>query len=269
VIVPAHDEESRIASTLGALLADASPGEFDVVVVCNGCADATADVARSVSGVRVLELDQPSKIAALQAGDDATTIFPRIYLDADVKVSTETARAIVEGFDRPEVLAVGVRGRVDTSRSSRLVRWFYDFQQRLPVFHEGFIGAGLYAMSADGLARFDAWPKVLGDDQFVLRLFTPDDRTTLHGHHTEVVAPAELRTVVRRGTRIRRGNAELGGVLPGLLQPPPPAGLSTALRSAMRSPRGIAGAVTFLATTLAIRLRTRLAAAGDWQAAQR
>jgi hypothetical protein len=269
VVVPAHDEESRIGATLGSLLAHAWSGEFDVVVVCNGCADATADVARAVSGVRVLELDEPSKVAALQAGDDASTVFPRIYLDADVGVSTATARAIVAGFDRSDVLAVGVRGRVDTSQSTRLVQWFYDFHQRLPVFHEGFIGAGLYAMSAAGRARFDTWPRVLGDDQFVLRLFAPDERITLQDHHTQVDAPADLRTVVRRGIRIRRGNAELAGVLPGKLRSPPPAGLSSALRSAVRSPRGIVGAVTFLATTLVIRLRTRFAAAGDWRATQR
>jgi hypothetical protein len=269
VIVPAHDEESRIGATLGSLLADASPGEFDVVVVCNGCADATADVARDVAGVRVLELDEASKIAALQAGDDMTTSFPRVYLDGDVIVTTATVRAIVTAFDRPGVLAVGVPGRVDTSRSTMWVRWFYDFRQRLPVFHGGFIGAGLYAMSAEGRARFGAWPQVLGDDQFVLRLFAPHERTTLQGHHTQVDAPSDLRTVVRRGTRVRRGNAELAGVMPGRLRPPPPSGLSTALRSAARSPRGIAGALTFLATTLVIRLRTRLAAAGDWRATQR
>ncbi|MGD9408165.1 MAG: glycosyltransferase, partial [Gammaproteobacteria bacterium] len=43
VVIPAHDEEAVIQRTLGALLRSADPGEFEVIVVCNGCSDATAE----------------------------------------------------------------------------------------------------------------------------------------------------------------------------------------------------------------------------------
>src|SRR5215468_4866999 len=45
VIIPAHNEEKYLGATLEALERQ-SYGWFEVVVVANGCTDATADVAR-------------------------------------------------------------------------------------------------------------------------------------------------------------------------------------------------------------------------------
>lgn len=68
VVISAHDEQDRIGRTLATLLADAEPGEFDVLVVCNGCCDRTAEIVHAAPGVRVVELERPSKIAALREG---------------------------------------------------------------------------------------------------------------------------------------------------------------------------------------------------------
>ena len=85
VVIPAHDEAAAIRRCLDGLFAGFQPGELDVVVVCNGCSDETAALARS-SGhpVRVIELSAASKPAALRTGDLAVSAFPRLYLDADV-----------------------------------------------------------------------------------------------------------------------------------------------------------------------------------------
>ncbi|WP_448631445.1 glycosyltransferase family 2 protein [Cellulomonas soli] len=76
VVIPAHDEEHGIARTLAPLAQAAAAGTLEVVVVANGCTDATAAVARSVPGVHVVEIDVASKAAALRAGDRAATRFP-------------------------------------------------------------------------------------------------------------------------------------------------------------------------------------------------
>ena len=94
VVIAAHNEEAVIGRCLRRLLAGAEPGEFDVVVVANGCTDRTAEVARDFPGVRVIELDQAGKAAALNAGDRASEVFPRLYLDADVLLGTADARAL-------------------------------------------------------------------------------------------------------------------------------------------------------------------------------
>lgn len=270
VIVAAHNEASSIARTLGSLLADAAEGEFDVVVSCNGCTDDTASIARGLPGVRVVELAQASKPAALRAGDAATSVFPRLYLDADVELSTAAARILVQELREGNGLAAGVTGRIRFQSSSHPARWFLEFRSRLPVFHEGFIGAGVYALSEDGHARVAPWPDLIADDQYVLRSFAPQERVTIPGYHTVVQAPPDLRTIVRRGVRVRRGNEQLSSGLAGRTLPAPPAGLRTAITDAARSPRGLLGAATFLLTTLVIRVRTRWSVrGGDWALSRR
>jgi cellulose synthase/poly-beta-1,6-N-acetylglucosamine synthase-like glycosyltransferase len=54
VLVPAHDEERSLGATLRAVMAQQRPADR-VVVVADNCTDATAEVARSVPGVTVLE----------------------------------------------------------------------------------------------------------------------------------------------------------------------------------------------------------------------
>src|SRR3954465_1707083 len=56
IVVPAHDEEQVITRCLRALTEGTTADEVEVIVVCNGCSDRTADVARRFGGaVRVIE----------------------------------------------------------------------------------------------------------------------------------------------------------------------------------------------------------------------
>ncbi|HEY1238407.1 MAG TPA: glycosyltransferase family 2 protein, partial [Solirubrobacterales bacterium] len=97
VVIPAHDEAAVIGRCLDALFSGFERGELDVVVVCNGCTDRTADVARSSDHrVRVVELAEAAKPAALRAGDAAASTFPRLYLDADVVLPGSAARRVLE-----------------------------------------------------------------------------------------------------------------------------------------------------------------------------
>jgi hypothetical protein len=82
--VPAHDEHDVI----GRLLTGLCRGDdrLDVVVVCNGCTDGTAAVARTFPGVRVIETPVASKRVALRLGNEAARDFPRVYVDADVEI---------------------------------------------------------------------------------------------------------------------------------------------------------------------------------------
>lgn len=266
VVVPAHDEGAGIVRTLSTLLAGANEDEFEVVVVCNGCTDDTAMQARSVPGVEVREIGTASKVAALREGDRATEVFPRIYLDADVRLTTDAARALADALMHDDALVAGIPGRYDLRDASPLVSLFYEFRQRLPVFADGIIGAGVYAMSAAGRARFGEWPEVLGDDQFVYRLFTADERAVVSGHRTTVVPAFDLRTVIRRGVRVRRGNDQLSvGAETFARLPPPPAGVWVAMRSSLATPKALASVPVFVAVTVAIRLQARRRHGGDWE----
>ena len=95
VIIPAHNESQVIGRTLEPLAPLAAAGVIDVFVVCNGCVDDTAEIARGFDGVTVLEMGQASKSAALNAGDAAATVWPRLYLDADIQITPAAVRDVM------------------------------------------------------------------------------------------------------------------------------------------------------------------------------
>lgn len=266
IIIPAHNESLGISRTLRAVTRGATEGEFEIVVVCNGCTDDTASVASSFPGVDVIEIPEASKLAALRAGDKRATVFPRVYLDADIALPTDAVRSIAAELERPEVLVAGVPGRMDLSEAPLPVALFYEFRERLPVFAHGIIGSGNYALSEDGRARFLEWPDLRsGDDQFIFRLFEPHERATVSDHQTTVLPPADLRAVIRRGVRTSRGNRNLTGGAAGRPLAAREAGRAEALRNSLRSPRGVLSAVVFISVYAVIRLRALLGPGGsDW-----
>lgn len=209
VVVPAHDEARTLGATLSSLRAAAGTEVPEVVVVANGCTDATADVARA-AGVRVVELAEPSKAAALSAGDVAAGTFPRVYLDADIRLAPGTLDALAATLRRDGVLVASPRVVFDTSRSSWPVRAFYAAYRELPYVRDGLVGLGVYGMSQAGRARFGDFPRITSDDLFVQRLFSPSERAVSDGEFV-VAAPRDLRNLLKVRTRTARGNAELGG----------------------------------------------------------
>ena len=211
IVIPAHDEAAVISRLLEALVSDPRAVECEILVVANGCTDATVRIARSFEPVvRVVEIPTASKIAALEAGDAAAAAFPRAYVDADVLVDLSALLALAELLDAPDgPLIASPRFEVDTSIASWAVRAHYRIWELTDYRRRGHIGSGIYALSEAGRARFDAWPDVIADDRFVQQLFTHAERGTLDRHVFTVRSARTLGAHLRRTTRIARGNLEL------------------------------------------------------------
>jgi glycosyltransferase involved in cell wall biosynthesis len=209
VIIPAHDEAGVIQRCLDALFAGTEPGALDVVVVCNGCSDDTAARARSAGhAVRVLEIEQASKPAALRAGDAATGAFPRLYLDADVVLPGSAARRVLQ---RLADGAVAARPpiRYDSSRSSAAVRRYYRARARVPAVMRSLWGAGVCGVSAAGRSRFGEFPDVVGDDLWLDRQFAADEVEIVDCEPVVVVVPRRSRDLVHTLRRTYRGKAPM------------------------------------------------------------
>ena len=208
VVVPAHDEGSVIRRCLDALFEGFTPGELEVVVVCNGCADQSAAVARS-SGhpVRVMELRSASKPAALRAGDAAVTAFPRLYLDADVVLPGAAARLVMERL-RSGALAARPPIRYDAEASSAPVRGYYRARSRIPAVLGSLWGAGVYGLSAAGRKRFGVFPDLVGDDLWVDGHFESAEVEIVDCPPVVVVAPRRSRDLLRVLRRVYAGKGE-------------------------------------------------------------
>lgn len=210
VVIPAHDEGPLLRRHLERVLRGAAPGEFEVIVVANGCTDDTARQAAAVDGVSVIEIEQASKIAALNAGDAAATGFPRVYLDADVEISARALRAVAKALtDAEGPLVAAPMFNVDASRSTFAVRAFYRVWALSDYRSSGHVGSGVYAVNESGRARWQSFPEVIADDRFVQQQFLPEERVSLDGHSFTIAASADMATHIRRGARIARGNREL------------------------------------------------------------
>lgn len=211
VVIAAHNEAHTIGACLDALLADAEPGELDVTVVANGCQDDTASIARSRDGVRVLDLPEPGKAAALNAADAVARGFPRIYLDADIVVPTSVARALRDALEgAPGTrLAAFPRRHLELAGRPWPVRAYFAVNNRLPVFETGLFGRGMIALAEEGRARFDTFPELVADDLFLDSLFAPGEKYLVEEVSTTVAAPYRTSDLVRRLVRVRRGNAAM------------------------------------------------------------
>ena len=210
VVIPAHNESAVIARCLRSLSPKVTfPGDFEVIVVCNGCTDNTAAVARYAAPfAKVLEIDEASKPAALNAGDQLASYPSRIYLDADIYVTPNALGALAAALDRPETLGCRPPIGYDFAGASALVSHYYNARQALPVVMNSLWGAGVYGLSERARARFGEFTNVVGDDLFVDRLFKADEISVLRCDPAVVSTPrttGDLLRVLRRAQRGKRG----------------------------------------------------------------
>ena len=106
VIVPALDEERRIAPALRALVD--SEAWHEVIVVDGGSSDRTAELARAVDGVRVLESPR-GRARQMNRGAAAATGDVLLFLHADVGLPPDARERIAAALADPAVVAGAFR----------------------------------------------------------------------------------------------------------------------------------------------------------------
>lgn len=216
VIVPAYNEEKVIARTLDHLL-DGWPGDARprVIVVCNGCRDRTADVARGFSHVEVVEIATASKTAAINAGLAQTRDFPVLVVDADIRVGTRALAALAGVLRQDGVMAASPSARFDTDRSSAPVRAYYRVWSTLGYLDSGVGGSGVYGLSEAGARALGALPPVIGDDTYVRWFFPLEQQRRLSADESEatIEAPRRLFDLLACEARWQAGNRQLRALM--------------------------------------------------------
>ena len=217
IIIPAHNEGSVIARNLNALVPYLALDEAEIIVVCNGCSDNTAEIARRYGPiVRVVETDIPSKASALNIGDKIAQAFPRIYVDADIVIAIDGIRALAARLEQGDVHIVAPTALLDLSNCHRFVRAYYRIRSLLPSSRHGIGGSGVYALSKVGRARFGEFPNLTADDAYARLQFCPHERETLAFAASTVFAPRTIRQLIAVRTRVYFGALELSRRFPEL-----------------------------------------------------
>jgi cellulose synthase/poly-beta-1,6-N-acetylglucosamine synthase-like glycosyltransferase len=104
LIVAAHDEEPVIAAKVRNALALDYPRErLQLIVACDGCSDATAQLAREEGADVVLELARGGKVRAQDAAVAVARGEIVAFSDANALWAPGAARALVDAFADPRV----------------------------------------------------------------------------------------------------------------------------------------------------------------------
>jgi glycosyltransferase involved in cell wall biosynthesis len=259
IIIPASNEAAFIGPCLAALLAS-DPVQAQIIVVANGCRDATAEIARSHApaatargwGLQVIDRAEGSKPAALNAGDAAAAGNMRLYLDADVIVTPPLLAQIAAALARPDATYATATPRIPRAATA-ITRAYARFWQTLPFARSPAPGFGLFAVNAPGRARWGQFPAIIADDTFVRLLFRPAERLQVAASYDWPMIEG-FRALTRVRRRQDAGMAEIARAYPGLLsrEAKPPLGLTGLVTRALRDPAGFAA---YAAVSLAVRLR--------------
>lgn len=130
IVIPAYNEEDRIARTLSVYAAEFAPrhnDRWELLVVLNGCTDGTESVVTAASqdcpAIRPLVYDEKlGKGGAILEGLRAATGDRVAFVDADNMVGPQETAKLLEALGANDV-AIGWR-RPDLSLATEAQPWF-------------------------------------------------------------------------------------------------------------------------------------------------
>jgi len=171
LIVAAHDEQQVIAAKVRNALALDYPRErLELIVACDGCADATAAHAREAGADAVLELPRGGKIRAQDAAVERARGEIVAFSDANTLWEREAARELVAAFADPRVgYACGAVRFVQAGEGAHAanqegVYWRYELAVRALESRLSSITAGNGAIYATRRESYIVVDPIMGHD---------------------------------------------------------------------------------------------------------
>jgi glycosyltransferase involved in cell wall biosynthesis len=214
IVIPVYNDAATLGTLLVSLQDDATRLGCRIVVVCNGCTDDSASVARAFPGVMVAELDEASKSSALNLGDElAGDTLPRLYADADIVFESSALDVLLDELGSDAPVAVGPEVRFITDGASWPVRGYYyglvTLPRRAAWRSRHLTGRGLYGANRTARARFGRFPQLRADDAYFDAQFTPAERRVVQDAVVDIHVPATTHELVRNIARVTAANREL------------------------------------------------------------
>jgi len=163
VVIPAYNEEERLKKHIPAIQAHLAGKRFEIIVVNDGSRDGTAAVAKSFSGVRLIDL-QPNrgKGGAVKAGMLAAQGRYILFTDADQSTPISEVDKLLAKLDAGYDMAIGSRALAGADVARRQV-WYRELAAQ--VFNLGRICLTVTGV-ADTQCGFKAMTRVVAQKVF-------------------------------------------------------------------------------------------------------
>lgn len=263
VIIPAHNEEAVIARCLDSIRRDApSARDMEIILAANGCTDRTVERAlASMPDLRVIELPEGSKTAAINAANRVASYYPRIVLDADIECDFRTLAALAEALQEHGVMVASPAFRLVLDDCGPLVKAYFKVWEQMPFAKSGNGGAGCYGLSQAACEQLGEFPPIIGDDIWVHTRFAPErKRLVSHdrdGHPVFTLVRQPRSALKQIGVEARRqiGNREVLRDYPSHHAIAP--GSALTLGKVMATRASLADKAVFIAMKLAARALAR------------
>lgn len=168
VIIPAHNEADYLSQTLESLKAQRY-GNYEVIVVCNGCTDHSADVARGCCNV-LIDDRRKGLSRARNNGAKAAKGDLLIFLDADTLLKPDALHTIARKFKTTHAAGT-LKGKPDSPRwIYHILYYFKNWMHRLRL-HKGSVGIILcWKEHFDAVGGFDEDMHVMENSDLIKRL---------------------------------------------------------------------------------------------------
>ncbi len=133
VIIPALDEEARIAATLAALRHVATITSAEVVVVDGGSVDRTVEIVRGFDFAQLIECGVANRGLQMNEGSRAARGDALLFLHADVELPRDALDAINNALADERALGgcFQIRFPKDAPASLRAVAWGINLRTRV------------------------------------------------------------------------------------------------------------------------------------------
>jgi cellulose synthase/poly-beta-1,6-N-acetylglucosamine synthase-like glycosyltransferase len=160
-IICAHNEQEHIQRKLANAFESVVDGDLEVILVCDGCTDATCEIARRAAKDRphleVIEIAHSGKILAEQAAVARATGDYLVFSDADTLLASDTVRRLIHALG--DAACVGAHVCAGPSDSpDRLYMGLEAGLKRLQGCLGNLIGVHgcCYAMRRDAFEKLDS-----------------------------------------------------------------------------------------------------------------
>lgn len=210
IIIPAHNEENNIGNLLREITSFKHM-PYTVIVACNSCSDRTVEIVKSFSDrVICIEIDDASKIKALNSAESLNLGYPRVYVDADVLIDSDSVMALINELNTHVDPCIAVpKPNIDTDKSSTLVKIYYKVWLNTKHCLVDGYGGCVFALNKSARSCFDEFPDIICDDGFV-RHMTPNMNVSIVSNSISFVKPPKtIQGLLKIKTRSKLGNYQL------------------------------------------------------------